>query len=180
MKILWPIKWTWGLLPPNDNLLQQLNEQLALLQVFHNTHTAANTAAGIDTRQLIERVVALKKDIVPLDATQEETLPGYASWLQFGETIHQLGRALEDTGAEPVFANHPFSSVNEKIFTAEQPGNLLDSLLKQLKNLLEEINQVITTLKIAPEHTHLLQQVKSWCRMPCCCIRWQKMISWIW
>ncbi len=42
-----------------------------------------------------------------LSPEQEELLPGYAAWVEHGETLTRLARALAEVGADACFARHP-------------------------------------------------------------------------
>jgi len=142
-------------------LLQRMNEQLVLLNQFHTTNTSLPETAGLQVRKLIDKIIELKQNIVPLQPTQQELLPPYNDWIQFGETINQLSVALEETGADAAFADHPMSKLNDTVFVDEKPLNLLNSLVQHAKNLLAEITAVTTDCNIAGEHSEYLQQIKN-------------------
>ncbi|MES2777959.1 MAG: AAA domain-containing protein [Bacteroidota bacterium] len=142
-------------------LLQNINEQLQVLQLFHATSNAQPGEAGMQLRKLVDRMIALKEKILPLQPRQQELLPDYADWLRFGETITQLSEALAEAGSDDSFAGHPFSMLNDQMFVADRPLNLLEDLLQHTKNLLNEINTVVKECNIAPQHSEFLEQVKS-------------------
>jgi predicted DNA-binding WGR domain protein len=144
-----------------DALLKQLNEQMELLRQFHSTHTGIPEQAGIEFRKLLERVVELKDHLVPRSAKEAEALPHYKEWLEFGTVIQQLSNALEETGAEPTFAEHPFSKINENIFNNDNPQTVLANLLLHCRNLLTDITSVVKENNIPPEHTNRLEQIKN-------------------
>ncbi|MGN6509414.1 MAG: AAA domain-containing protein, partial [Chitinophaga sp.] len=127
-------------------LLHTLRTQLDRLQEFHDTHAREEEQAGIAVRALIERLLALKDLVKPLNAEEEETVPHYKQWLQSGAMVEQLGEALEESGAEPVFAQHPLSRVNEKIFAAEQPITQLKLQTEESLALLEKTDGFAETL----------------------------------
>ncbi|WP_346320840.1 AAA domain-containing protein [Chitinophaga sp. YIM B06452] len=120
-------------------LLHTLRTQLERLQEFHDTHAREEEQAGIAVRALIERLLALKDLVRPLSPVEEETVPHYRQWLQSGNMVEQLGEALEESGAEPVFALHPLSRVHEKIFAAEQPITQLQQQTAQSLAMLEKV-----------------------------------------
>jgi predicted DNA-binding WGR domain protein len=142
-------------------LLKQTNEQLELLKQFHTTHTAIPEQAGIEFRKLLERVVELKEHLVNRSVKEADALPHYKEWLEFGNVIQQLSNALEETGAEPTFAEHPFSKINENIFNNENPQTVLENLLLHSRNLLTDITSVVRDNNIPPEHTNRLEQIKN-------------------
>ncbi|HTE09360.1 MAG TPA: AAA domain-containing protein [Chitinophagaceae bacterium] len=142
-------------------ILKKIDEQLQLLQQFHLTNTSQPGEAGVELRKLIDRIIELKPHIVTLPAIQMELFPSYKYWLQFGETIQQLSAALEDSGAEACFAEHPLSKLNDAVFTAENPLNLLQSLLQRAAGLLKEIDTITSECNIPLQHCTYLQQVKN-------------------
>jgi hypothetical protein len=144
-----------------DALLKQTNEQLELLKQFHATHTAIPEQAGIEFRKLLERVVELKDHLITRSTKESDALPHYKEWLEFGNVIQQLSNALEETGAEPTFAEHPFSKINEQIFTNENPQAVLENLLQHSRNLLTDITTVVRDNNIPTEHTNRLEQIKN-------------------
>jgi superfamily I DNA and/or RNA helicase/predicted DNA-binding WGR domain protein len=144
-----------------EAVVKKLNEHLQMLHQFHFTNTAKPGTAGIEVSKLIHKLIELKKNIVPLALKQQELLPVYNEWIQFGETITQLSHALEETGAEPTFATHPLSKLNDAVFVAHNPLNILDSLVTNAKNLLGEIKTVINECKLSGEHSTYLEQVKN-------------------
>lgn len=142
-------------------LLQKMEQQLEVLQTFHEGNKSVPEAAGMQVRQLIDRVIELKPHITPLKPLQQELVPGYHEWLQFGETIGRLGKAMEEAGMEGTFAEQSISKLKDSVFTADQPLTLIDSLLNRTKNLLQEIITVTSECNIAPEHREYLYQVKN-------------------
>ena len=144
-----------------NDLLQKMNEQLQVLNLFHVTNTLQPANAGVQVRMLIDRIIELKQNIVPLQPKQLELLPHFNHWMQFGETIKQLSAALEESGADASFAEHPLSKLNDAVFIADNPLNLLDNLLLQAKNLLLQIKTVTSDCNIAPEHAVYLEQIKN-------------------
>ncbi len=127
-------------------LLHTLRTQLDRLQEFHDTHAREEEQAGIAVRALIERLLALKDLVKQLSPAEEEAVPHYKQWLQSGAMVEQLGEALEESGAEPVFAEHPLSRVNEKIFAAEQPITQLQQQTEQSLAMLEKATGFAETL----------------------------------
>jgi predicted DNA-binding WGR domain protein/DNA polymerase III delta prime subunit len=124
-------------------VLAGMQEQLRLIGEFHGAHTTTTEEAGISTRRLIERVIALQQGLRQFDRTEEEALPHYADWLTFGEGIQALSDALEESGAEPSFADHPFSRINPRVYQQDRPLASLEESLTTSQRLLREILAVV-------------------------------------
>ncbi len=134
------------------DLINSLNQHLAVLQQFHEAHNEIPESAGLPLHRLIDRVIELKDQILPLQPKQEEILPAYKEWISFGEMIVELSKQLEETGAEPTFADHPLSNLNDEIYHEDAPLNYLESLVKELQLLLAEIDGFIHATNLSPEH----------------------------
>jgi predicted DNA-binding WGR domain protein len=142
-------------------VLALMEEQVSLLQQFHHTQTSIPSNAGIEIRKLIDRLIILKPNIIPVEPKQQEAVPQYSQWMQFGSTIQQLSSALEQAGADAAFASHSFSKLADAVISADNPLNLMDSLVQHAQQLLNEIKLVILENNIAPEHTAYLEQIKN-------------------
>ncbi|RPE08202.1 DUF4011 domain-containing protein [Chitinophaga lutea] len=140
-------------------LLHNLQRQLELLQHFHDTHAGEQEQAGVGIRSLIERLLSLKPQLQPLEAAVEETVPHYKLWLQYGAMVEQLGDALEESGADPVFAVHPLSKVNEQVFAAEQPITRLQTLITTSTAQLDDILQTLQATGVKAETLDALQHL---------------------
>ncbi len=143
------------------SVVQKLKEQLQVLQAFHEMHLNENTEAGIPIINLIERLIVLRKEIMPLSAKQQEFLPSYKSWIQFGDVVKELSKALEEVGADAAFADHPFCNVNEAVYMTDNPLNSIDELILQSQKLLAEVKSTIAQFKIDDQHSQYLSQVKN-------------------
>lgn len=144
-----------------NTLLKELNEQIAVLKQFHDLQISITGENGIPVRRLIERLIELKPYRISLTPRQQELIPGYEHWKVSGEIIRQLSRELEETGADAAFADHPLSRLNDKVFTAEHPLNLIDSLVKQSQQLLTAIEETLQDCRITPQHSEYPEQVKN-------------------
>ncbi|MGX5819196.1 AAA domain-containing protein [Chitinophaga lutea] len=131
-----------------DALLHRMRQQLQTLEDFHAPHAEEQEEAGIGLRALMERLLALKGAAPAVDAATAELVPPYRDWLQYGNMIAQLGEALEETGAEPVFAWHPLSKVRETILAAEHPITLLEKLTGESLATLSHIRQSLRSVQV--------------------------------
>jgi predicted DNA-binding WGR domain protein len=144
-----------------ESCLQTMKENLELLQQFHTTHSTQTEEAGMPLRKLIDRIIELKPNLLALGVKEQELLPSYKNWLQHGSIIQQLSDALEETGAEAAFAEHPFSHVNDQLFGLDNPVTTLENHLQKAKLLLQEIDTAMRETKIDPKHCERLDQLKN-------------------
>ncbi|MCX6320094.1 MAG: AAA domain-containing protein [Bacteroidetes bacterium] len=143
------------------NLMNELNEQLRLLKKFHDLHISTTGNNGVTVRQLIERLIAIKSYVLPLSQKEQELVPGYDQWNNAGGIIQQLSTALEESGADAAFAEHPLSKLNDQLFVTEQPLHQTDTLVQQSQQLLQDIEATLQECPIDPIHCEYPEQVKN-------------------
>jgi len=150
-----------GLRARRAALVDRMNRQVDLLKEFHTTSTGGEQEIGIIVRKLIERIIELRQDLVSLSPLEEEALPSYAAWQGASGVVNQLKEALEAVGSDPIFAGHPFSKVNERIFLAEHPHRMLDTALGQALDLLDIVDRGLAGAPIAREQWTRPAKLKS-------------------
>jgi predicted DNA-binding WGR domain protein len=133
-----------------QGLVDRMNGQLDLLREFHEVSLAETGDAGVGTRELIERLITLRQELAPLSPGEEEWLPTYREWLEAGPVLKELETILEETGAEPVFAAHPFSRLREALFSSATPHRDLAEALQQALAVLTEAEQLLQNCRLEP------------------------------
>ncbi|HSC37793.1 MAG TPA: DUF4011 domain-containing protein, partial [Chitinophagaceae bacterium] len=141
--------------------LDRLQNAIGLLQNYHDIQTGVPEGTSISTRLLVEKLAALKPSLPALDTEQMESVPVYRQWEEFGDTIERLGKALEDTGAEPALNSHPFGKLGNPVIVSDQPFTLLSSLEEQVQTTARQINAVITKNNIPRQHVEQLIHIKN-------------------
>lgn len=141
-------------------LLQTLEEQMKLLNTFHSSNAETTADAGMPLKDVMSRIIELKQQLITLKPAEKELLPQYKDWISFGAAVKELSRALEKSGAEPEFAAHPFAQLNDSVFTADSPLNLLQSLVQHSKSLLDDVGNAVAAGNISPEFSSRLEQIK--------------------
>jgi AAA domain/REase_MTES_1575/Protein of unknown function (DUF4011)/WGR domain len=134
-------------------LVDRMNAQVDLLREFHEVGLAVDGGlatgvgpgvdAGIGTRALIERLIELRQELVPLTPGEEEWLPSYREWREAEPVLKEIETMLEDTGAEPVFAAHPFSRLREALFSSATPHRDLTEAVQQALAVLTEVERLL-------------------------------------
>lgn len=141
-------------------LIKKLNEELNTFKLFHDANSTIFDFVGIETRKLIERVIELRQHLLNIEPSKEEAFPHYTEWIKFGDSIKNLSETLEEIGAEPAFAEHPFSKLNDSVFLSENPHKELESLVFSSGNLITEINRLVKEKNIPEEFTEYLPKIK--------------------
>jgi len=144
-----------------DLLLQQMKEQIQLLESYNHTQLSEPETLGTPVCTLIRRLIAIKENTPLLNPQQQELLPHYKSWLQFGNLIQQLSELLEQEAAEPAFAMHPLSKLSDHILLAEYPLNSLQASIKNASEVLQSILNSMVELNISVENCRYLWQIKN-------------------
>ncbi len=91
----------------------------------------------------------------------EEILPSYREWLVAAPALAELAVVLDETGAEPVFALHPFSRVREDIFFSTNPQRTLTDALRQALAALEEVNTLLAASPVDPGRVREPERLRS-------------------
>jgi superfamily I DNA and/or RNA helicase/predicted DNA-binding WGR domain protein len=142
-------------------LVDRINIQLDLLREFHTTSLSYGKDTGMPVRQLIERIILLREELVTLSPKDEETLPDYADWQTARPVLSELEATLEEMGADPVFSAHPFSRIQEEILISDSPHQVLDRALEQALTLLNEVEDGLQNCGVDPRHTQEPERLKS-------------------
>lgn len=140
-------------------LLERLEDQLLLLQEYHNIQTDVTPEAGMPVRDLIETVIALRQQLPEDDNGQ--TVPLYSQWLRFGHYIKQLSEALEHSGAEPQLALHPFSNLGNAAILSENAFSLINNLISHSLTVADQLSEVINDRRIPLQYVRSLSDIKS-------------------
>jgi predicted DNA-binding WGR domain protein/DNA polymerase III delta prime subunit len=142
-----------------QRLIDRMNAQVDLLREFHEVSQAVDGGvadgsqpvdAGIATRTLIERLIELREELVPLTPGEEEGLPSYREWREAEPVLGDVEAMLEETGAEPVFAAHPFSRLHETLFRSSTPHRDLTEALQQALSVLSEAEELLQHCRLDP------------------------------
>jgi len=142
------------------DLIQKMKQNLDVLHQFHQSHISSTEESGMPLRSLMDRIAELEDCYLKLDAKQEELIPSYSNWLQFGEKIKELAKAMEDADSDETFAEHPFSYIRENIFSREQPYTYLEDALTESGKLLNEILSGMNERKVESGMIHSWEQLK--------------------
>ncbi|GGB11180.1 AAA domain-containing protein [Puia dinghuensis] len=144
-----------------ESLLHSMNHHLDLVREFHERCLEEGKETGLTGRELIEQIIALRQHLVNLSARQEEALPSYKEWKDAGAVIAELEAVLEETGADAVFALHPFSRVQESIFLDDSPHKTLDEALQQALQALDEAETLLKACRLEPRQVQEAERLKN-------------------
>jgi len=144
-----------------QQLLDRMNVSIGLLREFHAVSLSDTAGAGIDVRQLIERIILLRDHLVTLAPKDEELLPGYRDWRNSTGVLEEMDEMLDETGADPVFSAHPFSRIQEEIILSDSPHQQLDRALTQALALLDEVESLLNASRVDPQQVQDPERLKS-------------------
>ncbi|MBS1563278.1 MAG: WGR domain-containing protein, partial [Bacteroidetes bacterium] len=141
--------------------LDRLQQGIEILQHYHDTQTGVPEESGIDTRRLLDRLLQLRQELPALSMEEQESMPNYQQWKDYGHTITQLGKALEDTGAGTALASHPFGRLGNGVIQSEQPFALIARLEEQVRTAIQQLQTAIAQNNIPSVHTEPLARIKN-------------------
>jgi predicted DNA-binding WGR domain protein len=157
-------------------LLDKMNLHLDFIREFHDTSNSevggaggvggpgdggGGAGAGITVRSLIERLLNLRQALTVLTPQEEEIIPSYREWQEAAPALAELAVVLDETGAEPVFALHPFSRVREDIFFSANPQRALTEALQQALAALEEVNALLAASPVDPDRVREPERLRN-------------------
>jgi predicted DNA-binding WGR domain protein/DNA polymerase III delta prime subunit len=144
-----------------QTLLDRMNSQLELIREFHQTSLLEGKDTGMGTRALIERLITLRKELVALRPEEEERLASYLEWKEAGPWLAELEAQLAETGADPVFSEHPFSRLRESLFTSATPHRDLGDALQQALTVLDEAETMLDACRLEPVRAQDPERLKT-------------------
>lgn len=142
-------------------LIDEIIGSTNFLKKYHDLQRSINPEAGITTRELIEKLVDLRNYLPKNDLSTKAEIPNYKHWVDFGNTIQDLSKALEETGADPELAKHPFNNLGIVVVRSENPFTLIESLITQSYSTLQHLKSVITQHNIPKEHAGAIEHLKN-------------------
>lgn len=141
--------------------LDRLLENLKNLEQYHHTQKQSNLQAGIPIRRLIENLLHLKPHLPKMEGLGGMAIPAYKHWLQFGAAIQDLSTALQQSGAEPILAEHPFNNLGVQLVKADNPFMLMESLVQHSNNSILQLTEIISKNNIPAHHASHLTSIKN-------------------
>jgi predicted DNA-binding WGR domain protein/DNA polymerase III delta prime subunit len=144
-----------------ESLLLSMKHQLDIIGEFHQLGLEYGEDTGITSRELIEKIIALRQDLVELDPRQEELLPRFKQWVAASPVVAELEAVLDESGADGCFAQHPFSRVQESIFLSDSPHRALDEALRQALQELEEVESLLSVCRLETRHLQQAERLKN-------------------
>jgi predicted DNA-binding WGR domain protein/DNA polymerase III delta prime subunit len=143
-----------------EALLQAMTRDLELLRDFHDTSSSEETGTGLPVRNLTERLIALRQELSPLSAGDEELLPCFPEWLAAQPVVTELEALLDETESGATFAAHPFSRIRETIFNSTNPYQTLVTGLRDALRALEETETLLRSSPLDPGLQQDPQRIK--------------------
>lgn len=134
--------------------LATLDAELAALERF--------TASSVTAHPLLLRLIELRGELDSAEPTIHDELPDYTDWQRGGHTVIRLANALEDLGADPVFAKHPLrwlidlGTSMSRLEDLEQRLGDLDDALRQTHLPMEHRDSLAEVAGLLESTTRLL------------------------
>ena len=123
--------------------IEAMQRDLANLKKFSDAMRGTYAGTGVGLRSLLQRLVEIGRGRTRLEPELDEQLPDYALWLQHGDVVSRLARALSDLGEPPCFARHPSRWLGKGVVQADRPVEALVTRLDEAESLLEAIESAL-------------------------------------
>ena len=144
-----------------ESLLQTMNRELELLRDFHDTSSFEETGTDMTVRELTERLIALRQELVPLTVGEEELLPDVTHWRVAQIVVTELELLLDETEPGSTFSTHPFSRIRETIFLSASPYQTLETALRDALKALDEVEALLNACRLEPRLLQDGERIKS-------------------
>jgi superfamily I DNA and/or RNA helicase/predicted DNA-binding WGR domain protein len=142
------------------NIVKVLIDRLEVLKSYHDQQCANPSEAGIAVRQLMQRLITIQ-EYLPATEIKKGDIPTYDNWIKFGNSISNLSLALEQTGARPEFARHPFHNLSTKLINADNPFNLMGSIVSHAHSTIQKIETIVHQNNISSNHAAKLTNISN-------------------
>ena len=142
-------------------LLWLIRQELDPLQGFHDGMTGILPENGIATRQLLDRALALAREVPELTARQQERLPAYGAWHEHRERIGRFLEMLKDLQPDAIFAHHPLRQLGGRVVQAGQPLEFLLDNLAAARTGWAQLNTTLATVTLPGNGTRQLAELQA-------------------
>ena len=143
--------------------LKKIEQELTALGEFSMAMTGSPEILGLPLREILERLIVLKKHLKDLSPEQEEQLPYYRDWLTHGNTIERLDATLGELGEDRSFVSHPFRWLNLGIVQKEEPLHTFLQKLEKTEGLLEEVSEGFLSSGLPENRWDTLAEIEAIC-----------------
>ncbi len=126
--------------------VREMETHLNTLARFEGAMRATPESAGVPVRELLRRLVELRGDLPELSDLQEELLPRYRDWREFGHLLTKLAAGLTELGENPRWSTHVLRWLNPGILLEDRPQERIRQGLVALAPLVERMEALAASL----------------------------------
>lgn len=144
-----------------NELVRLINQDLGVLQRFADAMQTVHDGAGLPLRQILQRLIELRRDQPALSLVETEQIPAYDHWVAHGAVIQHLAATLRDLGEEPIFARHPLRCLNPAVVDGENPIATLVAHLDKAEAILTPLEKALSQSKLPGEVWNRLDQIEA-------------------
>ncbi len=121
-------------------LQETVSRELETLESCGTSLSQKPTDGEASLRDILDRLVLLRDCQPELTDEEEERLPGYPLWEQFGHVVHRLTAQLREIKLAETFAETSLSQLQRSAFSATHP---LTSLKQQISDCSTKLNDLL-------------------------------------
>jgi superfamily I DNA and/or RNA helicase/predicted DNA-binding WGR domain protein len=143
------------------NATRALEQDLSALRRFSEAMRQVPENCGLNLRQLLHRLVELRPHATSLSPEQEERLPEYRAWIDYGQLVVKLASTLVELGYEPCLASHPLRLVGRAIIEADRPLETLARHLDEAEAMLDAIESALELSGLSPELWDTMEEIEA-------------------
>ncbi|MFP6670119.1 MAG: AAA domain-containing protein [Pirellulaceae bacterium] len=124
-----------------EKLLKKINAALTPLQEFDRMMTGAAGGAEVPLMDVLQRAIAMKKELPELTALQREQLPDYDLWQANRTAVERFDRTWHEMDLPGVFADHPCRLLNPHLANVDRPLQQIAEALEPCADLFQQVRE---------------------------------------
>lgn len=138
--------------------VREIEQHLNALSRFEDAMKQVPESAGLSVRQLLRKLVELREHLPELSDLEDETLPVYREWRDYGHLLARLSQELSELGEDPRWAVHTFRRINPEVFQADRPLDTIRRGLSEVEPLVDHLQSAVSSVPLFSAQAGTFQQ----------------------
>ena len=122
-------------------LLKKIDAALTPLEEFDRMMNGTGNGTEVPLKDVLQRAIAMKKDLPELTALQQEQLPDYDLWDANRMAVERFERSWHEMGLPGVLADHPCRWLNPHLANIDRPLQQVSEALEPCKDLFQQVRE---------------------------------------
>ena len=124
-----------------DELLKKIDAALTPLEEFDRMMNGSADGAEVPLKDVLQRAIAMGKELPDLTALQQEQLPDYDLWDASRTAVERFERTWQEMNLPGVFAEHPCRLLNPHLANIDRPLQQISEALEPCADLFQQVRE---------------------------------------